>query len=374
MLTGIITNNATMIADAKRWITGYIRAAINHIGVDPGIRRWQDGPCAPTCGIGSAWGHSGGMMGSIIQAVDVLARTGDTSLYTYSAPTELPGSPGGTVSLFVYLRKWARMAMHTEPVYTYSGGSPNTEITWNADPWPGGRYEDFPAMAANLFYKNSEISTAMNRNTKSGTNSPFAEAGCDDSQFGSCFSGANAGWWPDLPFMYGNMEGKVNPYGGSTGPSVSLSAAPATITPGQSSTLSWSSSNVTSCSASGGWSGSKATSGSQTVTPTVTTTYTLTCTGTGGSATQSTTVTVGTSTTWTFCANEGQTCTFSGTQQVRYGANDTYFYGTFTNSVSCGNSVFGDPLFGVVKHCDVATSQGNPSPSPPSNLHVISAP
>jgi hypothetical protein len=56
--------------------------------------------------------------------------------------------------------------------------------------------------------------------------------------------------------------------------------------------------------------------------------------------------------TWTFCANEDQTCTFSGTKLVRYGANGTYVQQTATNSISCNNATFGDPLVGVVKHCD----------------------
>ena len=75
-------------------------------------------------------------------------------------------------------------------------------------------------------------------------------------------------------------------------PTVSVSASPASITTGDSTTLSWTSSNATSCTASGAWSGSKATSGSQTVSPTSTSTYSLSCTGTGGSASGSTTVTV----------------------------------------------------------------------------------
>jgi hypothetical protein len=83
---------------------------------------------------------------------------------------------------------------------------------------------------------------------------------------------------------------------GSAGPSVSLSANPTSISPGSSSTLTWSSSNATSCVASGGWSGSKSTSGSQSVTPSGTTTYTLTCSGAGGSASQSATVSVSGST------------------------------------------------------------------------------
>jgi uncharacterized protein (DUF1800 family) len=74
---------------------------------------------------------------------------------------------------------------------------------------------------------------------------------------------------------------------------VTLSATPSTVTLGQSATISWSARNATSCTASGGWSGSKATSGSE---PTgalnVTTTYRLACTGDGGTVSRSVTVTV----------------------------------------------------------------------------------
>jgi hypothetical protein len=80
----------------------------------------------------------------------------------------------------------------------------------------------------------------------------------------------------------------------ATAPTVSLSASPSSITSGQSSTLSWTSSNATSCSASGGWSGTMTTSGMKTVSPTATTTYKLSCTGSGGTASASKTVTVST--------------------------------------------------------------------------------
>ncbi|MEO5635270.1 MAG: S8 family serine peptidase [Candidatus Paceibacterota bacterium] len=75
-------------------------------------------------------------------------------------------------------------------------------------------------------------------------------------------------------------------------PTLSLSANPTSITSGQSSTLSWSSTNAASCTASGGWSGVKTTSGSELVAPTQTTSYTLSCTGTGGTVSQSATVTL----------------------------------------------------------------------------------
>lgn len=75
-------------------------------------------------------------------------------------------------------------------------------------------------------------------------------------------------------------------------PAVSFSASPSTVAKGAISTLTWSSTHATSCTASGGWSGPEATSGSQaTGAIAVTTTYTLSCSGPGGSATQSATVT-----------------------------------------------------------------------------------
>ncbi|GCE10587.1 fibronectin type III domain-containing protein [Tengunoibacter tsumagoiensis] len=57
---------------------------------------------------------------------------------------------------------------------------------------------------------------------------------------------------------------------------------------------------------------------------------------------------------WTTCANEGGTCTFSGTQVVRYGANGHYYYQTATGSIGCNNTVFGDPIVGTFKSCSVA--------------------
>ena len=84
-----------------------------------------------------------------------------------------------------------------------------------------------------------------------------------------------------------------------SGPTISISASPTSIALGQSSTLTWSSTNAASCMASGEWTGSKPTSGSTSVTPASagTKTYTLSCTGSGGSsASNSVSLTVAVST------------------------------------------------------------------------------
>lgn len=75
-------------------------------------------------------------------------------------------------------------------------------------------------------------------------------------------------------------------------PTVSLSLAPATVLAGQSSTLTWSTTNALACVASGAWAGNQTTSGSITVSQTVAGnySYSLTCTGPGGSASGSVTL------------------------------------------------------------------------------------
>jgi len=79
----------------------------------------------------------------------------------------------------------------------------------------------------------------------------------------------------------------------SSAPSVTLTAGPTTVPSGGSAKLSWSSTNASACTASGGWSGPVGTSGTwSTGAMCNTTDYELTCTGAGGSATQSAIVTV----------------------------------------------------------------------------------
>jgi hypothetical protein len=73
---------------------------------------------------------------------------------------------------------------------------------------------------------------------------------------------------------------------------LTLTATPSTIIAGQTTILAWLSTNTTSCTASGGWSGAQPLLGELVVATASTTTYTLTCTGPSGSTAKSVTVTV----------------------------------------------------------------------------------
>jgi hypothetical protein len=91
-------------------------------------------------------------------------------------------------------------------------------------------------------------------------------------------------------------------------PTVTLSVAPTSIVLGKTATLTWSSTNASSCTAGGAWSGTQATSGTATVTPSAagSLSYTLACTGAGGSANGTAALTV------TAAASSGSTSSSGG--------------------------------------------------------------
>jgi hypothetical protein len=70
---------------------------------------------------------------------------------------------------------------------------------------------DLISMVGNIYYKDNTVHTAMSRTESTNT------TGCTQSGVG-CYTGP-LGTYPDLPFMFGNLDsGQVNPYsiGGST--------------------------------------------------------------------------------------------------------------------------------------------------------------
>lgn len=116
-------------------------------------------------------------------------------------------------------------------------------------------------------------------------------------------------------------------------PTVTIAVNPTSVTVGDTSTLTWSSTNATACTASGVWTGTQAATGTASEKPTVAgaQVFTLTCTGAGGTANASatltatappaptvtiavtpTSVTVGTSVALTWSSTNATVCTASG--------------------------------------------------------------
>lgn len=101
---------------------------------------------------------------------------------------------------------------------------------------------------------------------------------------------ADSGQLGTYPNCYGGPGDPGDGGGGGT-VSATLTANPTSITSGNSSTLSWSSSNATSCTG-GGFSTGGATSGTRSVSPTSNTTYTVSCTNGSSTDTDDATISV----------------------------------------------------------------------------------
>ena len=116
-------------------------------------------------------------------------------------------------------------------------------------------------------------------------------------------------------------------------PTVTFSAAPTAIDYGDTSTLTWSSQNATSCSGDGKdgfYTGGK-TSGSKKVSPSSNRTYTVTCTGSGGTVSKTATVTVN---------NPGPSASLSASPaSITQGDTSTLTWSS-QNATSCSGSGF----------------------------------
>jgi malectin (di-glucose binding ER protein) len=288
-LVGIMQNNATLKAKAKR----YFKEALTYVTFpDSTIKeydRWETNN--PALG----WTYAGLFIGALQTMADTFARNGDFELYNYSTSAGISahGTAGGPKSLGQMITLFQQHVNHSVLRYGTDQAGNNGNINYavdSIDNVSGENYADDHYFAqGNVFYKSNFNKTIYMRTVSGAPAYPsnYSTGGW------TAFTG-EWGVYPAPLLMFGQMEGKVWPYptGGSQLPSINFAALPNTIAQGQSSVLTWSISNATSCTGSGGWTGTIAISGTQTVTPAQSTTYTLSCTGSSGSATQSITVTV----------------------------------------------------------------------------------
>ncbi|HEX4151772.1 MAG TPA: hypothetical protein VHY75_06140 [Steroidobacteraceae bacterium] len=160
-------------------------------------------------------------------------------------------------------------------------------------------------------------------------------------------------------------------------PTAVLSVSPTVVAPGGAATLSWSSTNATACTASGGWSGALAPSGTRsTGAVNATTAYSLTCSGPGGnSPAVSATLTVSNVT--MSISPTHAAITLTGTQQftatVPGGGAATWTVDGIANGDSTVGTISSAGLYTAGHagaHSVVATSVANPTQSATATVAV----
>lgn len=62
---------------------------------------------------------------------------------------------------------------------------------------------------------------------------------------------------------------------------------------------------------------------------------------------------------WRYCAAEDGTCSIRGSGQVRFGDGRNWKTRTMKGEVPCNTRTFGDPAYGVQKHCEVQVGNYN---------------
>jgi hypothetical protein len=195
---------------------------------------------------------------------------------------------------------------------------------------------------------------------------------------------ANPGWTIVSGFK------NITPPGTPPAPQATLTANPMSVAFQGTSTLTWTSTNATSCTASGNWAGNKALNGTEsTGTLTANRTYTLQCVNSvGASASASATVTVGAppatptatlsinptsivsgnSATLTWSSSSAQSCQASGGWSGARGTSGTESTGALTATTSytltCTNSIGQASSPSTVSITVTAAPSPPPTPSP----------
>jgi hypothetical protein len=212
----------------------------------------------------------------------------------YELGTSFTSSVAGSITAIRFYKTANDTGTHTGHVWS-SSGTQLASVTFSGETASGWQQQNLSSpleIAANTVYTVS-VNTgntyyaSTNRGLASAiTNGPLTTIVGQNGLFGSPGAYPRQTWQKSNYFrdVVLNTSG-----GGSTSnpPTATLTANP---TSGSPSTLTWSSSNATSCTGTNFT--ANGTSGSASVSLTQTTTYSITCTGTGGSASASATVTV----------------------------------------------------------------------------------
>lgn len=202
-LVGVMQNNATLKTKGQRFFKEFINYFTFSDGTIAEQYRWSDG--TPILG----WEYAMFVVGELITIADAFARVGDMSLYNYSSSAGFDGTAGGSKSLSQIMNLYARYVNHD--TIRYSGGqngNANYIIDTDAMALSGlNDADDHYLVQGNLYYQSAYVKSIYMRTA------PNAPA------YGSYNS--TGGWppftmqWGIMPgpmFMFGQLEGQVNPF------------------------------------------------------------------------------------------------------------------------------------------------------------------
>jgi hypothetical protein len=231
VMVGIMQGNQALIDPGRRYVMEALVLAYYPQGALGDFERWRGGSTTLD-GWKYALEHAGGM----VTIADHLARAGDDSLYEFQTTQGCPETAGATPSgdlthgapksLWTLMRQLTSYVDERTGLRRYACES-CSDIAYridSVDELSGvARISDLYVMMANLYYQDPYVSS-INLRERPGTPPYPAEP---ESGQGLSESG-ESGVYPGMLFMFGQMEGWVDPYPGDPGFVPNTALAPAT--------------------------------------------------------------------------------------------------------------------------------------------------
>jgi hypothetical protein len=198
---GTLLNEGTLKSHASRYVQEWLKYGVYPGGQVHDQFRWGSGARTQTLTPQHGYLYSGEALGSIITAVDVLARDGYTNLYEYATSAGMLGTEGGPKSLRLVMQHFAGLT--TGAVKEYASATQTSDPTLLIK--PSGplqtRIEYVVLAGGNVYYQDPLVRTAYSQSLPPS----WQTSGCD-------MRGGDWCTFPGIRFMYGELEGKVYPY------------------------------------------------------------------------------------------------------------------------------------------------------------------
>jgi len=199
---GIQQNNETLKRSAKRFFTEWLEYGVMPGGIPIEQYRWSGN--VPQTG----YMYAGTTLGTMVTLADHFARAGDTSLYDLTTTEGIYGSesPGNPKSLHQVMQHFAGQTNGTILEYASTTSTSNSALI--IDPVGAETHIEYIYMApGNVYYNDAAIKTAY----MTPILGSYTSGGYDPL-------GSEWGTYPMVLAMFGQMEGLVNPYGGTVTP------------------------------------------------------------------------------------------------------------------------------------------------------------
>jgi hypothetical protein len=206
---GATLDDSALKINAKRFFMEWVKYAVWPNGAVFDQMRWKNGI------VSHGYLYSAAAIGSALTIADHLARAGDTSLYEFSTTVGMFGTEGGPKSLKKAMQHLAGQTLGT--IIEFASTTATSDQSKIIDAEMDETRIDYVFLSNNVFYKDAMIKSGY---TKALPNS-WASGGYDPRS-------GDWGTYPDIRFMFGQLEGQVSPFpsGATTSPPV----APSTLT------------------------------------------------------------------------------------------------------------------------------------------------